>query len=353
MSARHALPPVMDALVWTGPRLMEIQRAPVAAPGALELLIEVSAVGICGSELSGYLGHNSLRVPPLIMGHEFSGRIAAIGGGTLADGAAPAPGQRVAVNPLTSCGACAACAAGLPQLCPRRRIVGAHCAGGFARYVAVAASQCWPLPDGIDDIAGALAEPLACAIRAVAHAQWQTDEPLLILGAGTIGLCCLAVARAEHSGPIVVSDRVEERLRVAEAWGATRTVNGRDADAQQQRRAALPAGACAVIDAVGSSATRELAMQLVRAGGRIVYIGLHDESSPLAANYLVRQEIAIQGSFAYTPGDFGCALALLTAGTVAPSAAWVEERPLAAGPAAFAGLVDGRITVPKVILRLS
>jgi threonine dehydrogenase-like Zn-dependent dehydrogenase len=341
----------MDALVWTAPSRMEMQSAPVPVPGDDEVLLAVIAVGICGSELSGYLGHNSLRVPPLIMGHEFSARVAQVGGGLLADSSAPAPGQRVAVNPLSSCSACSFCDAGLPNLCPQRRIVGAHRAGGFARYVAVPAAQCWPLPDSMSDLAGALVEPLACAVRAVHHAQWHGAGPLLILGAGAIGLCCLAVARTQHAGVIVISDMVDERLRLAQAWGATVTINGRAADAQQQLRAALPGGALGVIDAVGSSATRALALQLVRPGGRIVYIGLHDEASPLAANYLVRQEVSIQGSFAYTPENFARALALLAAGVVAPSSAWVEERPLGAGGAAFAGLVDGSITVPKIILR--
>jgi threonine dehydrogenase-like Zn-dependent dehydrogenase len=188
-------------------------------------------------------------------------------------------------------------------------------------------------------------------VRAVRHAGWHTSEPLLILGAGAIGLCCLAVARAENSAAIVISDVVDARLRVATAWGATVTVNGRAAAAEQQLRAALPGGAATVIDAVGSSTTRALALQLVRPGGRVVYIGLHDETSPLAANYLVRQEISIQGSFAYTPDDFARSIALVEAGTIMPSDLWIEERPLHDGPAAFAGLVDSSITIPKIVLR--
>ena len=138
---------------------------------------------------------------------------------------------------------------------------------------------------------------------------------------------------------------------MAAAWGATTTINGRAEDAAQQLRAALPLGAGAVIDAVGSNTTRALACQLVRPGGTVVYIGLHDESSPLAANYLVRQEINIQGSFAYTPADFAHAVALLATGAVTPSEQWIEERPLNGGIAAFAGLVDGSIVTPKIILR--
>lgn len=340
----------MDALVWTAPSRMEIQETAVPAPGAGEVLVEVAAVGICGSELSGYLGQNSLRVPPLIMGHEFSGRVVQVGAGVSSAGPL-APGARVAVNPLINCGDCLMCDAGLPNLCQRRRIIGAHCAGGFACYVVVPATQCWSMPEDMTDIAGALVEPLACAVRAVRHAQGQPANPLLILGAGTIGLCCLAVARVEGVGAIVISDRVEERLRIAHAWGATATVDGSAADAQQHFRAALPQGAACVIDAVGSTVTRALALQLVRPGGRVVYIGLHDESSPLAANYLVRQEITIQGSFSYTPSDFAWAMDLLTSGIVAPDADWIQVRPLADGAAAFAGLIDGTISTPKIILR--
>ena len=345
----------MDALVWTAPKTMEMQAVPVPAPASHELLLEVAAVGICGSELSGYLGHNSLRVPPLIMGHEFSARVVAAGNNTLADGSRPQRGQLVAINPLISCGECDLCARGLPQLCRRRGIIGAFRPGAFARYVTVPAAQCSPLPEGMSDVAAALAEPLACAVRAVGHA-WERagvgrEEPLLILGAGAIGLCCLAVARAEGAGEIVISDIVDARLQVAAAWGATSTINGRAEDAAQQLRAALPSGAGAVIDAVGSNTTRALAVQLVRPGGTVVYIGLHDEASPLAANYLVRQEINIQGSFAYTPADFAHALALLAGGAVTPTEQWVEERPLHRGGEAFAGLVDGSIVTPKIILR--
>ncbi|HAJ37882.1 MAG TPA: galactitol-1-phosphate 5-dehydrogenase [Chloroflexi bacterium] len=341
----------MQALVWTAPETMEMQTRSLPVPGENEVLLEVAAVGVCGSELSGYLGHNSLRVPPLIMGHEFSARIVKVGGGELANGAAPAVGQRVVVNPLVACGACVSCAAGLPNLCLRRQVIGAHRAGAFARYVAVPTAQCWLLSEHLSDAAGALVEPLACAVRAVRHAQWLGAEPLLILGAGAIGLCCLAVARAQSSGAIVITDRVAERLRLGVAWGATVAIDGGAADAQAHLRAALPHGAIAVIDAVGADITRALALSLVRPGGRIVYIGLHNETSPLAANYLVRQEVAIQGSFAYTPDDFAYAIKLLEQGVVRPSPDWVEHRPLHDGAAAFAGLINGEITIPKIMLR--
>jgi threonine dehydrogenase-like Zn-dependent dehydrogenase len=152
-------------------------------------------------------------------------------------------------------------------------------------------------------------------------------------------------------GVIVISDRIDARLQLALTWGATLTVDGSATDAEDRLHAALPDGAACVIDAVGADATRALALRCVRPGGRVIYIGLHDEASPLAANYLVRQEIAIQGSFSYTPADFANAITLLEKGNVTPSPLWVEERPLAEGGVAFAGLIDGSITIPKIMLR--
>jgi threonine dehydrogenase-like Zn-dependent dehydrogenase len=361
MVSQQQLPASMRALVWTAPRSMVMQEASLPQPCPGDLLLEVAAVGICGSELSGYLGLNSLRVPPLVMGHEFSARIVGwdgLEGTVLADSSPAQAGQLVAVNPLITCGKCEMCLDGLTHLCPQRKLVGAHRAGAFARYVAIPAAQCWPLPEGMSDVAGALVEPLACAVRAVGHAMAHTrgrrPGPLLILGAGTIGLCCLAVACAEGwaggEAPIVVSDVMDERLRVAMDWGAL-TVNGRAAGAEQALREALAGGAAAAIEAAGISATRALAVQQVRPGGCAVFIGLHDETSPLAANYLVRQEIAVQGTYSYTAADFRRAIELLASGAVQPSAAWIDERPLDYGPEAFAGLVSGEISTPKIILR--
>ncbi|MCS6828816.1 MAG: alcohol dehydrogenase catalytic domain-containing protein [Caldilinea sp.] len=352
MHIEEPLPPMMETLVWLGPRCMEMQLQPTPTPGQDEVLVEVTAVGVCGSELSGYLGRNSLRRPPLVMGHEFGGRIVRVGGGALANGEAPSPGRRVVVNPLIGCGACRLCCSGLPNLCPHRQIIGAHRPGAFARYVCAPAAQCWPLSDVVSDWVAALVEPLACALRGVHHVQWQPEKgPLLILGAGPIGLFCLAVAHQEQpEGAILVSDRIERRLQQAQQWGASATVDGGDA-AERDLRSLLPEGAAAVIDAVGSDATRKLAVQLVQPGGCVLFIGLHDESSPLEANYLVRQEIVIRGSFAYTPADFAAALGLLETGLIAPAPTWLEERPLHEGAQIFAGLIDGAITTPKVILR--
>jgi len=347
---QRGIAPNMEALVWRGPRDIELlsESTPQPAPG--EALVAVAAVGICGSELSGYLGQNSLRRPPLIMGHEAAGRIVASDEARLADGSPARAGTRVTINPLIVCGACDRCAAGRSNLCRRRRIIGAHRPGAFARYVAVPAGQCWPLPDHLPHVIGSLVEPLACAVRAVALAQVAAGDPLLILGAGPIGLGCLAVARAAGVEHVLVSDLAPRRLDVARRWGAQTVIPAKGQDVVAAVQEAVPGGAAAVIDAVGAAATRAEAVQAVVPGGRVVFIGLHDEESPLAANYLVRQEVTIAGSFAYTDADFARALDLLAQGVVRAEPDWLDVRPLDAGPAAFEELVSGAAAATKIVL---
>ncbi len=202
----------MEALVWLGPKNMKIQQisVPVLQPG--EVLIAVRVAGICGSELSGYLGQNSLRVPPLVMGHEAAGEVVECAGGTFADGSPVHTGVRVTFNPLLHCAECDRCRAGLPHLCRQRQLVGAHRPGAFAHFVAVPASQCYPLPADLSDTFAALTEPLACSLRAVKRAQVSAGQSLLILGAGPIGLFALAAARAEGIQHVYVSDLFESRL---------------------------------------------------------------------------------------------------------------------------------------------
>lgn len=343
----------MEALVWLGPSEMEIQRTavPELAPG--EVLIAVHVAGICGSELSGYLGQNSLRVPPLVMGHEAAGEVIECTEGTFADGSPVRVGSRVTFNPLISCGDCDRCRVGLTHLCRQRQLIGAHRSGAFAQFVAVPAVQCYPLPADFSDTIASLTEPLACSLRAVKQTQARSEQSLLILGAGPIGLFALIAARAEGLQRIYVSDLSESRLEVARQWGASETINAHQHDVLATIREIAPGGSDTVIDAVGANATRAQAVQAVVPGGTVVFIGLHDETSSLATNYLVRQEITLRGSFGYDQSDFRQAFDFLRNGLLSSEGNWLEERPLASGPTAFAELVDGKVAATKIALRVN
>lgn len=342
----------MESLVWLGPHKMEMQHAALPELSAGEVLIAVSAAGICGSELSGYLGQNSLRKPPLVMGHEAAGRVAQSTQGTFADGNPAQVGTRVTFNPLVTCGECDRCRVGLTNLCRQRQLIGAHRPGAFAQFVAVPATQCHPLPDALSDTIASLTEPLACSLRAVKLTQAHPEQSLLILGAGPIGLFALIAARAEGIKRVYVSDLSEPRLAVARRWGASETINVREHDVLATVQEIVPGGVDTVIDAVGANVTRAQAVQAVVPGGNVVFIGLHDETSSLDTNYLVRQEITIRGSFSYDQSDFKRAFDLLAHGLLQAGTDWLEERPLSAGASSFAELVAGQVAATKIVLRV-
>ncbi len=345
----HTVPSEMRALVWLGPHQMELQTLPTPVPQAHEVLIKVGAVGICGSELSGYLGHNSLRVPPLIMGHEAAGTIVS-GGGILADGTPVHQGQRVTFNPLVTCGTCDRCTAGRVNLCRSRKLLSAHLPGAFAQYVVVPADLCWHLPEKISFTAGSLAEPLACAVHAVELADAQAGQSLLVLGAGPIGLCVIAAAKARGVKHIVVSDISDTRLSVAKHWGATHTINAKTTDTVAATLAVYPTGVDIAVDAVGTGVVRNQAIKAVMPGGAVVLMGLHEDETAIPTNYIIRQEIRLLGSFCYSREAFTTAVDLIARHLVKATPDWVVERPLADGQMSFEELLAGTAPVTKIVL---
>jgi len=330
---------------------MAWREVPRSDPAAGEVRVKVQAVGICGSELSGYLGHNSLRTPPLVMGHEFSGVVEEVGAPAAAG---PAVGARVVVNPLIGCGECGDCRGGHENLCLQRALIGAHRAGAFADSVVVPAAACLPLPAAVDFLTGSLAEPLACAVRAVSLAAGgdASRRSLRIIGAGPIGLLCSLVAQNSGFDEVSVHDPNERRVALAVAWGsAGSSLDGDSAGSSQ-------GVADAAIDAVGLEVTRQAALSAVRRGGTAVFVGLHAPQAAFDGNDLVRDEKVVRGCFAYTRHDFARAVALLEEGLVPPVEEWVTVRDLADGRACFEELTgpDPARTRPanvKIVLRPS
>jgi threonine dehydrogenase-like Zn-dependent dehydrogenase len=339
----------MKALVWEAPRTMVMRDQVMPAPGPDEALIKVAFAGICGSELSGYLGHNALRVPPLVMGHEFSGELVALGDGARAASPALAEGQLVTVNPMVTCGQCRFCHGGRSQLCPARKLIGAHRAGAFAEYVAVPVASVHPLPAGMSLHIGALAEPVAVAVRIAALAGPLAGERALIIGAGPIGLLALQTLLLAGAEQVFVSDLEPARLEMAAALGGS-VVDARSEDAVQHIRAHTEQeGVALTVDAVGTARTRAQCVAATRSAGRLILSGLHEESSQMPAAEIIRREITVQGCFCYTDADFARAVALLDQGAVRLDP-WVVEEPLAAGGGWFERLIDAPGAVAKVLL---
>lgn len=337
----------MRALVWTGPRKMEMQTIQKPEPGPGEVLVEVAYSGICGSELGGYLGHNSLRVPPLIMGHEFSGVIVACGPGVSADRLAE--GAPVTANPLMAGEGSPAAARGKANLSRTRQILGIHRPGSFAEFVIAPARNTYPLPEGLSLEMAALTEPMACAIRAARHAKAGPSDSALVTGLGPIGLLTALVLKQSGLRHVVATDLDANRRDIGEQFGLT-VVDPATADVKQEISELTGGeGVSVALDAVGSGDTRRQCIECVRWGGTVVFIGLHHEESELPANYVIRSEITVQGSFAYTPADFEDALQWLGDGR-APVQPWIDHAPLDRGGDCFERLLGDPGPVVKILL---
>ena len=339
----------MKALVWEGPREMSLRNEPMPSLDAKDVLIKVAYCGICGSELSGYLGHNALRVPPLIMGHEFSGDVVAVGAQAKAAYPGLTPGVKVTVDPMIYDGTCRYCQEGLNHLCTGRRLIGAHQPGAFAEYVTAPAHMVFPLPAEMDLPTGALSEPTACAVRIASLMGDVAGKEILIVGAGTIGLLTLQVIQHRGAARIFVSDTNAARLAVAADLGAV-ALNPFEVDIADRVRAETGGrGVSVALDAVGKAVTRKQCVSASERAGLVLLSGLHEETSAMPVADIIRAEITVQGTFCYTPEDVIEAIGLLDQGVVNVGP-WVIEAPLSEGRAWFERLVGDPGQVAKVLL---
>lgn len=320
---------MMSALVYEAPFQMDMRQLPIPVIQRDEALIRVSYSGICGSELSGYEGKNSLRKPPLIMGHEFSGHIEALG--SAVDRPELKVGAAVTANPLVSCRQCRYCLSGKQQLCPNRKLLGAHIPGSNAEFVSIRADSLFLIPSELSLTTAALVEPAACAIHAAALAKPSPDQQALVVGAGPIGLMVIQTLADRGTGQIFCIDLNVERLAMAEKLGAV------PATFESLATQAVDI----VVDAVGTSTTRHGCAGVVRSGGRIVWIGLHEADTILPVNDFIRREITTYGSFAYTPIDFEDALQALAQKRITLEESWTQIEPLENGTACYERLLHG------------
>jgi 2-desacetyl-2-hydroxyethyl bacteriochlorophyllide A dehydrogenase len=346
----------VKSLVWTAPEKMEFKETDIPEPGADEVLIEVKAVGICGSEIEGYRGHNSLRVPPLVMGHEFSGIIRRLGSQVETEGKKEEtlrPGQRVTVNPLTFCGKCMRCQKGLVNLCDHRSIIGIHRPGAFAEYVVVPAQNVHVVPDETDFQRAALTEPLACSLRAARRAlDIHPLANVVVIGAGAIGLLSAMACRLLGAAHVTILDTNDARLETALNIGVNAAFNPNKGDVKAYiARTCGEDAVDVVIDAAGFQPTRAMAIDLLHPGGTFMNIGLGIDDTVLPINRAIRSEIRMLGSFCYDQVDFHEAKKLLLSGKINHEG-WTEARPLSEGPQAFKQLVEGSVSSGKIILTL-
>ncbi|MHA6265182.1 zinc-dependent alcohol dehydrogenase [Arenibacterium sp. CAU 1754] len=322
----------MKALVYDAPETLGYRDVPDPVPKPGEQLIRVQAVGICGSDMHAYLGHDARRPAPLILGHEAAGTI--IGGAR--------DGERVTVNPLVTCGSCPACTSGRENLCAARQIISMPPReGAFAQYVAMPETNLVTVPDAVRLTKAALAEPLAVswhAVRLGLGALSPSEKPdALVLGGGAIGLAAALALRAMGVDDIkIVEPNAPRRAYLNDVCGQTavETVQGQYA---------------LVVDAVGYAATRATASAMARPGGVIVHIGLGEDTGGLDIRRMTLQEITFIGTYTYTAQDFRDTAQAIFDGRLGPLD-WIETRSLKDGAQAFSGLRSGQIAAPKIVL---
>ncbi|HJR98515.1 MAG TPA: alcohol dehydrogenase catalytic domain-containing protein [Actinomycetota bacterium] len=331
----------MKALVYLGPRRMELQDLPEPSPAPGEVRVRMRASAICGSDLHGFREASPRRVPPLVMGHEAVGDIDAVGD----EVDTAVLGSRVVAMPVVPCGVCPRCLEGRPNLCPQRRLMGMSFPGAFAEAFTIPGTQVVAMPDRLADESGALIEPLANAVHAVERSVGPGHD-VLVIGAGAIGLFAARVALLDGARRAFVVDKLAQRLTLAATLGA-------EPLAPEEATAALAeatsgTGVDVVIDAAGLPSTWELALTAVRFGGRIEALGLGALEGPLAYQTLISKGATVTGSYACLPADFARARQLLASGDV-DAGSWITRLPMSEGQSAFEDLADGA-AYTKVVL---
>jgi threonine dehydrogenase-like Zn-dependent dehydrogenase len=325
----------MKALVYTGPHQLEMRDMPDPQAGD-DALIRIAAVGICGSDMHAWAGHDERRPAPLILGHEVAGEVIA----------GPLMGKRVTVNPLVTCGTCPACASGRENLCPTRQIISMPPReGGFAEMVAMPVENLVEVPDGVPLEKAALAEPIACGWHAVRLGAHVLDKPLseatcVVQGGGAIGLGAALVLRAKGAKHITVSEPHPGRRAIVAAQGFD-TINPMAQD--------TPQDVDFVIDGVGFEATRAAASEMARPGGVIAHVGLGGGGAGLNIRRMTLQEITFIGTYTYTKRDFRDTAAAIFDGSLG-ALDWTEQRALSDGAGAFDDIAAGRAATPKIVL---
>lgn len=291
----------MKALVYTAPEQLQVQEYPMPVPAAGEVRIKVRYCGICGSDVHGYLGKTGRRIPPMVMGHEFSGVIDAVGDGV----ASLTVGTPVAVEPLLFCGECEACRSGRTNMCVDKSFLGVFRENGaMMEYICVPQQYVIPLSPEIPLQYGAAIEALAVGYRGSRQAGDLKGKNVVIIGAGTIGLMTLMFVLRQEPACVVVSDLSDARLRIAASFGA-KTVNPAEESAASRLTEWFGrAQADVTIEVVGATPTVKQSIDLLRNGGTAIWIGNAAKLVEVPMQEVVTRELTIQGTNVYTMDEF-------------------------------------------------
>ena len=291
----------MKAAFLLAPEKIEINDVLPPQLGLGEVLIEPICVGVCGSDISLFSGHRTPSAYPLLLGHEFVGRIKAVDSHVTRFRV----GQRVIVEPNYPCGKCAFCCSGRGNICPNKRSLGVTISGCYAEQFAAPAEYVWLVPDTISNEDAVTVEPLAVSLHALWQSGAQIGDTIAVLGCGSTGLLLIQAAVSEGIR-VFAHDKFESKLDMARQLGAQVDSNPDIASLWRNE------GVTTVFECAGVTSTVELALSAVPHGGQVILLGLANSQASFVPLKLVREEISVSGSIIYNhPADFARAIALV------------------------------------------
>lgn len=339
----------MKALLLSKYRKLELADLAVPEPDVAEVLIRVAACGICGSDVHGYDGTSGRRIPPIVMGHEAAGTIAAVGKNV----SRFSENDRVTFDSTVYCGECTYCRQREINLCDRRQVLGVSCgdyrrAGAFAEFVTVPARIVHRLPDNLSFTEAALLEAVSVALHAVSLVPIRPTDSALVVGAGTIGLLLQQALRVAGCSRIFVTDVDSTRLKLSDQLGATATFSSHHLNEEISAQT-NGAGVEIAIEAVGKTETVHAAIDSVRKGGTVVLVGNISPEISLPLQKVVSRQIRLQGSCA-SAGEYPRAIELLSSGAIRVKPLISATAPLDDGPRWFERLYAGEPNLMKVVL---
>jgi L-iditol 2-dehydrogenase len=341
----------MKALLLSEYKKFELADLPRPTPGPEEVLVEVAACGICGSDVHGYDGTSGRRIPPIVMGHEAAGIIAETGFAVTDF----RKGDRVTFDSTVYCGKCEYCRSGQANLCDFRQVVGVSCgdyrrAGAFAEYVVVPQRILYHLPDLLSFPEAAMLEAVSVALHAVRVSEMRGGETALVIGAGMIGLLTLQAARAAGVARVLITDLDPTRLQLAKEMGADQTLHltGPELIAEVMRLTS-GRGVDVVLEAVGRSGTISTGIDAVRKGGTVTLIGNIQPEVSLPLQKVVSRQLRLQGTAA-SSGEYPQAIELMSSGKIRVKPLITAVAPLDEGPRWFDRLHAGEPNLMKVVL---
>lgn len=303
----------MKSIVIRQPNELVIEERPLVQPAAGEVRVKVKLAGICGSDSHIYRGHNPFAKYPRVIGHEFFGVIDAVGEGV----ADKAIGQRVSVDPVISCGHCYPCSVGKPNVCTSLVVLGVHRDGGFSEYAVVPAKNAWLVPENVSDRHAVMIEPFTIAANVTGHVNPTDQDIALVYGAGPMGLTTIQVLkRVYRVKQVIVVDRIDERLQMAQRNGADWVINNSDEPLADTLKA-KGIQPTLIIDAACHPSILQEAVSLASPAARIVLMGFSTEPSQVVQQGITGKELSIYSS-RLNANKFPVVIAWLEQGLINP-----------------------------------